>query len=176
MIAYIGATDQYGITDKIYMISIEESSNLIWSQRDYIQYINAKTSETAGENNWGIITTKDPTGTADAAENYPAFNYANTYSISGFTNGWFLPSKGELSIIFGNLSTINSSISKVKGYYFARTATELSVGYYWSSSLRVNFSEIWSYFYGSPSGFHSVTGSLANISMGQIRQVRALDD
>jgi len=176
VIAYIGATDQYGITDKIYMISIEESSNLIWSQRDYIQYINAKTSETAGENNWGIITTKDPTGTADAAENYPAFNYANTYSISGFTNGWFLPSKGELSIIFGNLSTINSSISKVKGYYFARTATELSVGYYWSSSLRVNFSEIWSYFYGSPSGFHSVTGSLANTSTGQIRPVRALDD
>ena len=86
-----------------------------------------------GSDNWEYICSVDPTGTADAATNYPAFNFANTYgTIAGLTGteyetGWYLPSVAELYDVYENKIAVQESLAAVNGF-------NLTSGYYWSSS------------------------------------------
>ena len=54
-----------------------------------------------GSNNWTEVQRADSAGSADPANNYPAFHFANNYGTTYFKgnvyeNGWYLPSRGEL--------------------------------------------------------------------------------
>ena len=91
------------------------------------------TGDTDGSDNWAEICAVDPEGTANAATNYPAFNFANTYgTTSGLTdtnyeNGWYVPSLAELCEVYKNKDVIQTSLTKASGF-------ELGTSYYWSSS------------------------------------------
>ena len=114
VVAYLGETGTAGTTGNIYMVGLVNPSGAEWAIEDTTGYnTNFFTSETAGEGNWAVITTADPTGSANAATNYRAFNYANTYSVTGYTTGWFLPSRGEVCKLSDNMTTINNSINQI---------------------------------------------------------------
>ncbi len=90
------------------------------------------TGDTDGSDNWAYIRSIDPSGTADAATNYPAFNYVNNYTqTSGLTGdyatGWYMPSLAELCYIYRNQAILNSVLHALGG-------VELYSGNYWSSS------------------------------------------
>ena len=93
------------------------------------------TGDTDGSDNWDVICSVDPMGTADSATNYPAFNYALTYgttkNLTGeYSEGWYVPSIAELCYMYRNKDTINTSLTAAGG-------TSLD-GSYWSSSQRSN--------------------------------------
>ena len=90
------------------------------------------TGDTDGSDNWEYVKSIDPEGTADAATNYPAFNFAATYATTvGITGeiaeGWYMPSIAELCELYKNKDILNASLSKCRG-------TQFRNGDYWSSS------------------------------------------
>jgi hypothetical protein len=91
------------------------------------------TGDTDGSDNWVEICAVDPTGTADAATNYPIFNFANTYgATAGLTDtvyekGWYIPSIAELCEVYKNKEVIQTSLTKANGF-------TIGTSYYWSSS------------------------------------------
>ncbi|MBQ6781556.1 MAG: DUF1566 domain-containing protein [Treponema sp.] len=92
----------------------------------------AFTGDTDGSDNWAYICSVDPEGTADAATNYPAFNYVNTYASTfgltgGYATGWYMPSIAELCYIYRSKDVLNSVLDALDGI-------QLYSGYYWSSS------------------------------------------
>ena len=134
VVAYKGNTGKCGITGKIYMLGLNQGSALAWTPAGTTGY-NTKfsTSDTAGESNWAVITAADPSGSADAATNYPAFYYANTYSARNYANGWFLPARAELYELIENNKYINITINNIIDA--GGTATALSSDIeFWSSS------------------------------------------
>ena len=95
------------------------------------------TGDTDGSDNWEEICAVDPEGTKDAATNYPAFNFANTYGTTagltgGYENGWYVPSIAELCEVYKNKDVIQTSLTKASGFTFV---TNVSTCWYWSSSL-----------------------------------------
>lgn len=141
---------------KGYAVGLHKSSSYLqWAPSGTRGYITnfteiqgtAISGDMDGSDNWEYICSVDPTGTADAATNYPAFNFANTYgTIAGLTgteyeNGWYLPSVAELYDVYENEIAVQESLAAVNGF-------NLTSGYYWSSSqvasdyddaYRVNF-------------------------------------
>lgn len=107
----------------------EEKSNCEYSAVD-----TTFTGDTDGSDNWSKICNRDPEGTADSvvAENYPAFNwvnsYAATYGLTGtdFEDGWYMPSVEELCILHDNRSTLDNTLDAING-------NKLATGWYWSS-------------------------------------------
>lgn len=100
------------------------------------------TGDTCGDNNWDVICSVDPAGSADAATNYPAFNWANTYGetykdyLGGVTEGWYMPSIAELCyVVYRNRSSIEPTLDRInkinKKYATTKFSLELN---YWSSS------------------------------------------
>ncbi len=92
------------------------------------------TGDTDGSNNWNYICTQDPTGTTNAATNYPVFDYVNNYANTNTTaltgdyaTGWYMPSIAELCYIYRNRTVLNEVLSALGG-------NELANDYYWSSS------------------------------------------
>lgn len=150
VVAYTGTTGTRGTTGNVYMVGLNQGSSLMWAKSGTTGY-NTKfnTSDTAGEGNWAVITAADATGAESASTNYPAFNYANTYSVTGYTSGWFLPAKAELSTLYSNKTTINNSINAITGA--GGTATALpSSGFFWSSSQHSNLNDLaWNVFFGN---------------------------
>ena len=114
IVVYKGETGTVGITDKVYMIGLNQGTNLIWAPTATTGYTTKfTTSDTAGEDNWAAIETADGTGAASAEANYPAFNFAITYNVSGYTSGWFLPSFKELLRIFKVRQYVNDGIDAI---------------------------------------------------------------
>ena len=147
-------TDDYGVlTPKV--IGLQKSaSSLKWAPEDTKGY-NTKftnivctpsktglwaatfTGDTDGSDNWAEICAVDPTGTADAATNYPIFNFANTYGTTagltgtGYESGWYVPSIAELCEVYKNKKVIQTSLTKANGFYFGTSEYYYA---YWSSS------------------------------------------
>lgn len=90
------------------------------------------TGDLDGSDNWAYICSLDPEGTKDAATNYSAFYFANTYGITqgisgNYKDGWYIPSLKELCDIYKIKDTISDVITTVGG--------NLIMSYwYWSSS------------------------------------------
>jgi len=104
VVAYKGYTNHYGKSGKTYMVSLSYGTVTSWGDRNY------GTSETTGENNWQLIKNQDSTA-ADNPSKYPAFNYANNYSVTGYTNGWFLPSKAELEVMIRGYNLASENVN-----------------------------------------------------------------
>ena len=94
------------------------------------------TGNVDGAYNWDYICSVDPEGTQDAAINYPAFNFANTYGefagLTGtkYTDGWYLPTIAELEEIRKNRNIIQATLDVVGGFKIVTS----SVWYYLSSN------------------------------------------
>lgn len=77
--------------------------------------------DTDGSDNWEYIKQQDSTGAADAAMNYPAFHWVNTYNTTyadklGDANvTWYMPSLEELCEVYKNRDAINGSLRKIHG-------------------------------------------------------------
>jgi hypothetical protein len=134
IVIYKGETDSVGITGKVYMIGLNQGADLIWAPDATAGYTTEfATSKTAGEGNWAVVVAADGPGTADAATNYPAFNYAKTYSTSGYTEGWFLPSFNEIRRIYDERYRVNDGVDTITAA--GGDATKLPTsGYLCSSS------------------------------------------
>jgi hypothetical protein len=105
---------------------------------------------TDGSGNWAYICSQDPTGTADAATNYPAFNHVNSYaSAAGLTGtyatGWYMPSIAELCAIFNNVNVLNTALAAAGGTRIENLNT------YCSSSQSEGTSFMWSVYYDETS-------------------------
>ena len=104
------------------------------------------TDDTDGSDNWAYLCQQDPTGTADAATNYPAFNYVNNYATTAnltgdYATGWYMPSLAELCYIYRNKSDLNSVLNTLGG-------VEMVNFRYWSSSQNIfNFFYAWNVYF-----------------------------
>lgn len=168
IVVYKGETGTVGITDKVYMVGLNQGTNLIWAPDATTGYTTEfATSQTAGEDNWAVIEATDAAGAADAVTNYPAFNFANTYNVSGYSSGWFLPSFKEIREIYNIKHYINEGIEAIGSG--AKLPTD---GYMCSSSQSTSDVECISRVAlnnGGPSGFGDKKGSYI------VRVVHTLD-
>ena len=98
------------------------------------------TGDLDGSDNWDYICGIDPEGTANAAENYPAFNWVNQYNAAyadklGGTNfAWYMPSLAELCEVYRNREAINASLAKIHGLDSDYADSNLGISWNWSSS------------------------------------------
>ena len=169
VVAYVGKTGVTGggTPGKTYMVGLDQG-NCKWAQEGTTGYLcEMITDLDKGEINWASIQSADPTGAANPAVRYPAFNYCNTYSAAGYTSGWFLPSYRELFRLNDNKTAINDALTAIGGI-----DAVLLDDFVWSSS-NISGNTIVEY------GFYFNTGnagSLNKASVGGVRVVRALDD
>ena len=81
------------------------------------------TGDIDGSDNWEYIRSIDPEGTADAATNYPAFDFANNYGeTAGLTGtayeeGWYVPSIAELYDVYKNREVVQTSLGEIASRY-----------------------------------------------------------
>ncbi|MBR5914820.1 MAG: hypothetical protein IKZ57_00045 [Spirochaetia bacterium] len=134
IVIYKGETDSVGITGKVYMIGLNQGADLIWAPDATTGYTTEfGTSRTAGEGNWAVVEVADGPGAADAATNYPAFNFAKTYNVTGYTDGWFLPSFKEIKRIYDERYRVNDGVDAITAAGGSATKLPTS-GYLCSSS------------------------------------------
>lgn len=131
VIFYIG--DDATLGNRVLGVGLKESYGLKWASSENDAGFSTKfaTSETDGSGNWDVIQTADSSGSANAATNYPAFNYANTYSVEGGETGWYLPAINELKKLSTAKETVNNAIDKIGT---SSSVVSLSNSDYWSSS------------------------------------------
>ncbi len=88
------------------------------------------TGDTDGSDNWEYICRIDPDGTANAAENYPAFHWVNEYGKTYRTGEqkWYMPSIKELYEVHKNKDTINESLKKICDMPRGSTYADRSLG------------------------------------------------
>ena len=155
-------SDIYGVpTPKV--IGLQKSaSTLMWAPQDTTGYDTKFTNivctpsqtgsgaaltatftgDTEGSDNWAEICAVDPIGTKNAATDYPAFNFANTYGATAgltgtdYEKGWYVPSIAELCEVYKNKDVIQTSLTKASGFIIGNRD-------YWSSSQSA------SYYYGA---------------------------
>jgi len=100
------------------------------------------TGDTDGSDNWEYIKSIDPAGAADAATNYPAFQWVNQYNtqyaaqLGGTNFAWYMPSLAELCEVYKNRAVINESLTKIRGLDSNYADESLGTSWYWSSSQR----------------------------------------
>lgn len=97
------------------------------------------TGDLNGSDNWETICLNDGQGIADAAKNYPAFDFVNTYAenhnLQGiYASGWYLPSIVELCMIYENRAAVNASLEKICALDSAAAMNGMDTNWYWSSS------------------------------------------
>ncbi|MGI5057584.1 DUF4959 domain-containing protein, partial [Treponema socranskii] len=108
------------------------------------------TGDMDGSDNWDYICSVDPEGTANAAVNYPAFNWVNKYNtryasqLGSARPAWYMPSIAELSELYKNRAAVNTSLSKINGLNSAYADANLGKIRYWSSSQKSDKDiEVW---------------------------------
>ena len=113
------------------------------------------TGDAGGSNNWDYIYSVDPEGTADAAWDYPAFNWVNTYNwryaskLGSARPAWYMPSIAELCALYKNKDAVNASLSKIGWLNSAYADANFGTGRFWSSSQHSNFNATaWSVEFG----------------------------
>ena len=92
-----------------------------------------------GEDNWKAICDQDSEDTTDAAMNYPAFHFVNTYASNynlsdEMESGWYMPSIAELCEIYQNRETINNSLQHIYKLDEQAAMNGLETNWYWSAS------------------------------------------
>ena len=100
------------------------------------------TGDSDGSDNWEYIKAVDPAGSADAATNYPAFNWVNQYNtqyvaqLNHKTFNWYMPSLAELCEVYKNKDKINASLKTIHDASGGSAYADESLGtnFYWSSS------------------------------------------
>ena len=113
--------------------------------------------DTDGSDNWAYIRSQDSSGANNAAENYPAFYYANQYAsrfnLTGtFASGWYMPSLAELCNLYRNRSKLNSVLNALGGI-------QLQNADYWSSSQYYHY-------YNNNSGDNALYVNFSNGTIG----------
>ena len=94
--------------------------------------------ETDGSSNMTAITSQ----TTYSEANYPAFYWANNYTATGFTSGWYIPAKDELTALMVKKDTVNNQITKIGGSatkfepYVGAVGDPIPSHDYWSSTKR----------------------------------------
>lgn len=118
-------------------------------------YTATFTGDLDGSDNWDYICGIDPEGTANAAENYPAFHWVNQYNatyadkLGSAKPAWYMPSLAELCGVYKNLTKINASLEKIHGLGSSYADSSLDNSLFWSSSQDSISSYAWRvYFYG----------------------------
>lgn len=99
---------------------------------------DSSTGDTDGSDNWDVICTHDAQGAGDAAENYPAFHFINTYALTyglpeSYTSGWYMPSIAELCTVYENRAVINTSLQKIHELDRSASMDGLGTNWYWAS-------------------------------------------
>ena len=115
------------------------------------------TGDTDGSDNWEYIKAVDPAGAADAATNYPAFHWVNTYNKTYETKlkntnfAWYMPSFAELCEVYKNRAAINESLAKIHGLDSDYADSNLDTSSrYWSSSQNFyTYYYAWQVFFGN---------------------------
>lgn len=135
----IASTPYGGVTGKA--VGLQKGTSLQWAPTETpgfdINFTDIKGSKTSydmdGSDNWKYVCSKDSTASRNAATNYPAFYFANTYGIkagltdSDYGNGWYLPAIAELFQVYENRTVIQESLIITGGFTFSTSS-------YWSSS------------------------------------------
>ena len=98
------------------------------------------TGDTDGSDNWDYICSVDPEGAANAAVNYPAFDWVNKYNTTYASKlgvarpAWYMPSIAELCELYKNKEAVNASLSKINGLNSTYADADLGTSHIWSSS------------------------------------------
>ena len=130
-------------------VGLKRSDALVWAKSGTTGYntsfekiISSESfSETSddkdGSDNWDEICAVDPEGTANAATNYPAFNWANNYgetvnidSNNKYYSNWFIPTIAEATQLWNVHNDVNSIIQILGG-------DEVASNYSWWTSSQV---------------------------------------
>ncbi len=105
-------------------------------------YTDKISGDKDGSDNWDVICSVDPEGAADAATNYPAFNWANTYGetykdqLGSAIDGWYIPSFHQLCNVYYNREKINAAlavINKLESKNYEQQSLSIATSF-WSSS------------------------------------------
>ena len=130
-------------------VGLQKGTGLMWAaygttgyNTNFTEIQGTTTSgDMDGSDNWDYICSVDPTGSANAATNYPAFNFALSYGqtarLTGtdYEDGWYLPAIAELNSVYDNRHIVAESLSAVGG------AETLGSRSYWSSSQYASYSD-----------------------------------
>lgn len=112
IVFYVDNTDLHG-----WAVSLTQSDNLKWSTENTLinPYINSNFSSYAPNDHWRYAIT-DMNGYANtlAIRTHPAANYPAGFTPD-FDNGWYLPSAGQLNVLFGEIVRVNESLTLVGG-------------------------------------------------------------
>ena len=144
-----------------------DSAGLLWSAAmsggavTTTNRLNAM-EDWAGKANTAAIISKSMSSAVNNTAAY-APGFCNLYSHGGLGAGkWWLPSAGELMMIYANMTKINYALSLITG------ATQLAETWYWSST-EYNATHAW--FLNLTSGYLSTNPKASN--KGRLRPVSA---
>ena len=110
------------------VVALEDSpENLTWSEKlkqvnQPVKELEEAESDFNGEMYCRKLNSPD----------YPAAYYCKTYNKGG--RNWYLPSLGELRLIYNHLEEIQNALSIVEGQKFVTSWDENNVPVYWSST------------------------------------------
>ena len=141
-------------------VGLNKGKNLMWAPKDSFGFntnfgeITAKdygsvykgftfSGDKDGSDNWEYVCGVDSVGSADAAVNYPVFDFANNYGVTAglegteYESGWYVPSISELYGVYKNSEVVQKSLKAVKGLSLIEGYNQ---SFYWSSSQSEYFS------------------------------------
>ena len=128
--------------------AVDNSNGYVTKFKDIISTLDADNGnaasvafagDTDGSDNWSVIRSVDKSGSANAAKNYPAFNFVNTYAakhhLTGeYASGWYMPSIAELCVLYNNRKVVNASLHRIYELNQRAAMEGLGTNWYWSSS------------------------------------------
>ena len=155
-VAVVCGTTPYGAA---FAVALHKSGFLEWAKNGMKGYTKFKgiictpsvkgsgaaatatfTGDTDGSDNWEYICSVDPEGTVNAAVNYPAFNWVNTYNTTYASKlgsahpAWYMPSIAELCQVYKNKEAVNESLLKINGSASSYADASFGTEDFWSSS------------------------------------------